>query len=261
MRRSQDEIKKRENSILNYINEHGSISVQQMCDMFSISPSTARNHLNSLYKRNLVERLHGGASKIHSSSPKKFDFNSCTIENETIKDKIAIKTCSLINDGDIIALAGGTSTYLLSKHLHDIGRLTVVTNSLLVAYELMGNPNIDVRLSGGIVNHKKGSLYGIVAENFFKSIRINKFIFSADAINIDEGATAIDSNISYLERIILSNAKQSILIADSCKFNRNVTIDSVAYFNEINYLVTDPATPANILDSISQIGVNVLTSD
>lgn len=259
MRRSQDEIKKREDSILNYIHVHGSISVQQMCELYSISPSTARNHLNSLYKRNLVERLHGGASKIQNPSPKKFDFSKYVIENENAKDQIAVKTCSLIHEGDILALAGGTTTYLLSKHLHDIGRLTVVTNSLLVAYELMGNPDIDVRLSGGIVNHKKGSLYGIVAENFFKNIRINKFIFSADAININEGATVIDSNISYLERVMLSNSKQSILIADSLKFNRNVTIDSVADFSEIDYLVTDSDTPASILESISQMGVKILT--
>ena len=52
-------LEERKQEILRILKENNRIDVPQMCEIFNISPSTARNDLKLLEKENFIKRTHG----------------------------------------------------------------------------------------------------------------------------------------------------------------------------------------------------------
>lgn len=265
MRHSDAFVQNRREQLVAFINQHQEVSTKEICQAFQISQSGARATLSALAREGRIQRTHGGAAACPTPLQVPVQANSMAVDTTGIEEyqaKMAIGklAASLVQENDVVAICGGTTTHLMAHFLAEKENITVVTNSLFVAHALMGNPDIDVRVTGGALNHKKGSLYGKTAEAFFHSIRFTKFIFSADAINVADGATARDSNISALESQILERTEVPILIADSSKFNKRMAIDSIATFDDIRYLVTDERVNRTILNNLNAKGVHTLVA-
>lgn len=265
MKRSVESIKKREEAILNLINEKGRVEIEEICEVFSISPSTARSQLRNMKSKGMIERVHGGAISIQSLEGDNKSFEQINYigntDNIEAKEAIAKLAATLIEEEDVVAITGGSTTYVLSKYLNQPKEFTVITNSLPVAYELKDCKQIDIRICGGILNHDRYSLSGIYAESFFKNTNINKFIFSVDAVNLKSGITLKDSTVSHLEREILIKSEQTILLVDSDKFNRKNAIDNIGLLDSIDYIVTDSNVEEEILNGLHDMGVKVLVAD
>ena len=99
----------RKNKILEHISAHGTIKIQEICDMFGISDMTARRDLNDLDRRGLLRRIHGGAvaSLGRSYEP---PFQTRSSKNKINKKLVGQKAAELIYDGDSISLDVGTTT-------------------------------------------------------------------------------------------------------------------------------------------------------
>lgn len=263
MRRSKVYIASREKQIVELINQKGSLSIKEVCEIFGISASTARTQLNALQRNGLITRTYGGASKLTPSNTINEKGNSFkdNIINRDVKEALVKAARNLISDNDVICLFGGTTTYLLSKLLHDANSLTVVTNSVWIAHELCASPKIDVRMCGGILNHSKGSLAGPIAEEYFRKIHIDKVFIGADSITMDFGATSGDSIMSYLERSTLVKAKTAIVLCDHTKFGKPTNVDCVASFDEIDYIVTDSLIDPSLVQMITATGIKVIIGD
>ncbi|MCI9197413.1 MAG: hypothetical protein HFH56_01715 [Lachnospiraceae bacterium] len=86
------------------------------------------------------------------------------------KDKklqIARAATQTIYSGDYIALGCGTTTFLLSTLLHDKNGITVVTDSIPIAAELMHDENITLYVCGGWIMERNGACRGITCRKFF----------------------------------------------------------------------------------------------
>jgi DeoR family glycerol-3-phosphate regulon repressor len=55
------EISSRQNLIMDYIRDHGSVQVDQLSSHLRVTPQTIRRDLNQLYDQKLLQRVHGGA--------------------------------------------------------------------------------------------------------------------------------------------------------------------------------------------------------
>lgn len=80
---------------------------------------TVRRDLDRLQERGLLYRSHGGAVQ-RELYPLEQAYDIKKINNIDIKEKIATKALTLINDGDTIFLDAGTTTFELSRLLKDI---------------------------------------------------------------------------------------------------------------------------------------------
>lgn len=71
-------------------------------------------------------------------------------ENLSIKSRIGKTAVDIIENGDAVILDSGTTTYQIAKNLKckDFAELTVITNSIPIAYELMNSPHIHLIVLG-----------------------------------------------------------------------------------------------------------------
>ena len=188
--------------IIDQIEKIGIVKVTDLSKKLGVSDVTIRNDLVQLEKKNLLIRAHGGAMKfLRVGVDFELDIKAKKHLNE--KEKIGKKAAELIKDGDTIILDSGTTTMLIAKYASHINDLTVITNSLNIAGQLVDFHNIKVIMPGGNLRRKSLSLIGPIAENSIKNYYCDKVFLGVDGIDTNYGISTPNSEEAYLNNIMI----------------------------------------------------------
>lgn len=247
----------REQIIMDFLKKQGKIRVGDVIDMLGISPSTARIQLQKMHDKGMLQRTHGGAILTGDTSPKKGEHDFEHISNKDKKLQIARAAAQTIHSGDYIALGCGTTTFLLSTLLHDKNGITVVTDSIPIAAELMHDENITLYVCGGWIMERNGACRGITAENFFKDLKVDRSYCGADSVNVDMGTSSVDFD-PRTEIAVCRAGKECYILADSSKFTIRPFIDKVMRIDEIDHLISDDALPQEDILALQNAGIEVI---
>lgn len=247
-----------EGVILQSLKKYGHITVDDVIKLTGVSASTARIRLNSMQERGLLVRTHGGA--VHKDGvivPHDITSDVPFLEEKKAVARAARRT---IADGDIIALGGGNTTLLLAKELHGVANLTVVTTSVCVANELLGDPNIEVRICGGVLRARTGICYGAQAEKFFQNIIVTKSYFSMDSIDVDHGFTTMDTD-SRSDVALVQCGKDRYALADHSKLSVGPFIEQLGTLDEMHALIIDEGADPEVVGQLRAKGLNVILAE
>ena len=250
----------REQIIMNFLQSQGKIRVSEVIDLLGISPSTARLLLQKMDDKGMLLRTHGGAVMINQSPPPKYQRDFGNIENQEKKLQIAAAAAQTVNDGDFIALGSGTTTFLMSTMLHDKQDLTIVTDSIPVAYELIGDEQITLYICGGWIMHRNSACRGVNAENFLKSLSVDKSYCGTDSIHPEFGMTSVDFD-PRTEALVGRIGKERYVLADSSKFCVRPYINKVADISEIGHVISDASLAAEYITALEDAGVDVIIGE
>ena len=246
----------RRTKIIEKIDREGKVKVSELSKLFNVSEVTIRNDLAQLEKKNLLIRAHGGAMKFQRAGID-YELDIKAKKNHLQKKAIGKLAASLIKDGDIIILDSGTTTLEVAKNLHTISNLTVITNSLNIAGQLVEYPEIKVIMLGGILRRKSLSLVGINAIESFKNYYCDKVFMGVDGIDSEYGISTPNVDEAFLNNIMINNSREVIVVTDSTKF-KNRSFTYIAPIEKITTIVTDENIPEDEKEKIESIGVNLL---
>jgi len=253
----------RKNKILEHIAEHGTIRIQEICDMFEISDMTARRDLNDLNRKGLLRRTHGGAVANLGRSYEP-PFQTRSTKNELRKKTVGKKAAELILDGDSISLDVGTTTLEVARQLTDKRNLTVVTNCLQIANLLVGSLSLEVSarliITGGIVRPRELSMIGGIPKDVYSSYHTDKAFIGIGGISLENGLTEYNIEDSEIKKVLFENSLQKIIVADSSKFGVT-TFNSVGPLEAVDTIVTDADAPPAMVETIRNLGIEVLLAD
>src|SRR3970282_1903976 len=125
--------------IMDKLVENKKLNTIDLAIDLNVSEDTIRRDLNELDKKGLLEKVYGGAFPIVDKPTNIFDV---TILNGDKKNSIGNKALSLIHDGQVIIISGGTTNLAFSKLIpHDL-KATIYTYSLPIAMQLSQHPNV-----------------------------------------------------------------------------------------------------------------------
>lgn len=219
---------------------------------------TIRKDLNKLDEKGLLKRTHGGAIAIVN-----VQFESSLIEREcknlTIKSRIGKVAVELIRNGDAIILDSGTTTYQIAKNLKckNFTELTVITNSIPIAYELLSCPNIHLIVLGGECRSITGALVGSFTENTLSKIYVDKVFLGANGLSLDRGLTAPNPTEAYIKSMMAKSANKRIAVLDHTKIGQEYLV-SFCPISELDILVIDRETPSEYVDAFKNMGVELI---
>jgi DeoR family transcriptional regulator of aga operon/DeoR family fructose operon transcriptional repressor len=242
--------------IKKYIEENEQVEVAEISKLFQVSIATARRDLDQLAEDGDIERVHGGA-RLARKPPPEPPVRLRRSEQADEKLCIARATADLIQDGETILMAGGTTVSEVAKQLADRKDLTVITNSLLVIEPLANNREIHLVTLGGFFRNSEMLSYGHITEETLGQLYADKVIFGVRAISLERGLT-----IDYLpelstDRLMLRKGKEVIVVADYTKFNCEST-SLVGPLSSIHKIVTDDKAPAGTVEAIRGMGIEVI---
>lgn len=246
----------RQQEIMKQVNKVGSISIKDAAVECRVSEATIRRDLDELTVSGLIERVHGGAMRLSSTTFERYHSEKMkTMLNE--KRKIASYAASLVENGDSIFLDSGTTTFFLAHELVNHSDLTVITNNLDIAYSAQFNSTSTLIVTGGMRRDNYSVLIGDVAENTIKSFKVDKVFMGCDAISPKDGI--YNSNfleIGVKKQIVLCG-KKVILVTDSSKFHRQA-LAKVCNLSDVDMIITDDDLEENTVEEIKKIVPNTV---
>ncbi|MFF2479605.1 DeoR/GlpR family DNA-binding transcription regulator [Paenibacillus sp. NPDC058071] len=201
--------RERKHRIMNLLRQQGSVRVAELAPLLDVSDETVRKDLDALSDEGLLRRTHGGAIPlldVQSLTPHLERENA----NAELKQAIAQAALQHIQPHDTIALDGSTTVSFLTKLIPDMP-LTVVTNSMHVAFELSSRDHINVISVGGMLLRQSHSFHGSMTERILREYHVGKAFLSCTGLHPDRGFS--DSNEAHA-----SVKKQMIGIADDVFF-------------------------------------------
>ncbi|HVO70576.1 MAG TPA: DeoR/GlpR family DNA-binding transcription regulator, partial [Aggregatilineaceae bacterium] len=127
--------------IRQHIQDIGHATVNELSALFNVSPATIRRDLEELDSLGWIQRDHGGAVRIDSWMIESPVLKRMSAQAEE-KRRIGQAAATLVNPGETIFIGSGTTTLEVVRHLPVAESLTVITNALNIANELVSDSRI-----------------------------------------------------------------------------------------------------------------------
>ena len=244
----------RQDEILSLLSETEYATVDYLAKKMNISSSSIRRDLKNLEERGLVNRSYGGV-KIADATGKCIPFALRSHENSMQKKQIARAAAKLINVGDVVFLDASSTAYFVAELLPAIGGVTVITNSVDVM-SCLSRYEIKAFCTGGSIStDNKAVLVGGYTLDFLRNIRANVAVFSVQAVSANGDFYDCYPEEVAARNLMIQNAKRSILLCDSSKWNKSSTfyqgnvrdIDYIVSDRDLNTLFTDPTPEKYIM--------------
>ena len=181
------------NAIEEYVLSKKTVSIDDLCEVFSVSKNTIRRDLNELEARGHIAKVYGGVTAVTPEDVMPLPVRSGL--NPAAKDLIGKLAARELSDGDTIFIDSGSTAVNVLRHLPPRIKLTVVTHSLPAMVEAAKYDGINLISLGGAFNPATSSFVGIFAQQALSDLRITKAFLCATGVTVESGM----SNTTFLE--------------------------------------------------------------
>lgn len=238
---------RRRNEIVDEVRRNGSVLVEDLVNRYQLSVETIRRDLRILHEKGLLRRNYGGAEKKEQTTFE-MPYTQRIHYHLEQKEAIAKEVVKLLDDGDSVFLDGNTTGLVVSRHIPEHKELVIVTNSTVIALNLIQKKTRSkVYIAGGEVG-ENGLTCGHKLRQELRQYRFDKALFSC------AGITAHGIFFSKMEpqstaQTLAELSNELIVMADSSKMNQSAFLFGMET-RKIHTLVTDEGLPASLQDKL-----------
>lgn len=244
----------RRQDIADYIIQHGEARIDELVAAFGVSRMTIHRHVDELARQGVLRKLHGAVSAQPSGVYESL-FRFRAAHATAAKQALARAAVAEIQPGQVVLFDDSTTVNAVGPLLPQVAPLTVVTNSLSLAEELVGKDDLSLILLGGEYHPTYNAFIGHICESALEKIRVNLLICSASAI--DRTATLIqDPQVVRVKQAMAAAASRSVLLVDSSKFGK-VALHLFADLTDFDLVLSDDGLPDEIAGDLRAAGVNL----
>ena len=250
----------RRRKILDLLEQKGQITVRDLVERFEVSAVTARADLDALASTGSAVRSHGGAVRqVEASQDYPLRFKETLRRGEKIK--IGRAAAELVRPNEVIILDSGTTTAEVARHLkaRKIQPVTIITNALNIASDLLDAQGISVIVIGGLMRPISCSFVGPQAENMPKEFHADRLFLAVDGFDLEIGASTPDVFEAQLNGVMMRVAKEVNVVADSSKLGRR-SVSRIGPLEKVHRLITDSRAPGEFVEALRKKGVDVIVA-
>ena len=219
----------RSKQILSLLRKKGTVLAQEVSNMLHVSVVTIRKDLQRMEEEGLLNRTHGGAVI-------RGERMSCDPRQDAMNN-IADAAAQEIVEGDCVIMNAGNTTLLIAQRLRTKKNITIITNSVAIARELVHQTSNKLIFIGGELNSDGMFTYGWDAVTQLEQYKANKLILSASGISCSAGLTTRHMEAADLLRKMIVRTEQVIAVADDTKIGFE-SFYHVGDLNTVNMLFT-----------------------
>lgn len=248
---------RRRQRLATIVASRGAARLEELSAALGVSQATVRRDLNALATHGRVRRVHGGAVALDQRLDEPhFDVKAAV--NAAEKLRIAERALGLLDPTDTVYLDSGSTVLALARLLHGWTRLTVVTNSLPVAVELVGRgPRLIV--IGGELREESRAFVGPLTRLLLDELRVDRAVMGTFALDLADGLSTTDPAEAYTKRLVMERAREVVLLADGAKLGTRSFVNA-GRLDEVDVLVTDRAPDDAASRVLARAGVRVLSA-
>ncbi len=246
--------------ILKKLSLHDQVFVNELSKEFGVSEVTIRNDLEQLESKNLLIRARGGAMSASQVVSQDLQLGEKHKLNLQEKIRIGKAAAKLVKDSDTVIIDSGTTTLEVVKNLATtLNNVTIISNALNIANQLVSNPNIHLIIPGGVLRKNSLSLIGPIAEKSFKNLYVDKVFLGVDGFDTTQGISTPNIEEAYLNQIMIEVAREVIVVTDSSKFLRK-SLAFICKLDRIDIVITDSGISADDKKRLEDGGIKVIVA-
>lgn len=242
----------------------GRLSVVEAAAALRVSEATVRRDFAVLAEQQLVARTHGGvvATSVAYDLPVRYRYRG----DDGAKERIAATAARLIEPGSVVGFNGGTTTSATARHLAaraDLAEarqrpaVTVVTNALNIATEMVLRPHVRTVILGGVALPQSYELTGPLTTMVLQSLWLDVLVLGVDGFSADGGTSCHDESEAGVDALMVRRARQVVVVAGSEKLGRH-SFAKICDVTAVDVLVTDDGADAKVVDELRAAGVDVV---
>lgn len=239
----------RANRIMELLRRTGTAQASTISELLQVSLVTVRKDLQRMEDEGLLHRIHGGAAIR--------DVQAAYDPRMSAMEKIAEAAAKEIKAGDCVIMNAGNTTLLTARKLLERKGITVITNSIAIARELVQQVGIKLIFLGGEVNAEAVFTYGWDAVTQLEQYKANKLILSVSGLSCSSGLTTRHMEAADLLRRMIARTETVIAVADDTKIGFE-SFYHVGDLKAVDKLITNvTADTEQELEKIQAMGIHV----
>jgi DeoR family transcriptional regulator, aga operon transcriptional repressor len=244
--------------ILKKLSVNDQVFVNELSKEFSVSEVTIRNDLEQLESKNLLIRARGGAMSATQVVSQDLQLGEKHKLNLAEKVKIGKAAAKLIKESDTLIMDSGTTTLEIIRNIEpSLNNVTVITNALNIANQLVSMPNVNLIIPGGVLRKNSLSLIGPLAEKSFRNFFVDKVFLGVDGFDTMNGISTPNIEEASLNQIMIEVAREVIVVADSSKFLRK-SLAFICKLDRIDTVITDSGISDEDKKRLEDAGIKVI---
>ncbi|WP_019006721.1 DeoR/GlpR family DNA-binding transcription regulator [Cohnella laeviribosi] len=171
------------------------------------------------------------------------------------KVRIGKYAAALIRPGESVFLDAGTTTFQVARYLPSGFPITVVTNAVNIASELMGK-QIQTIVTGGLLMEATGALAGPVTVDMLSGMAFDRVFLGATGLDARHGFSNSNVYEAEVKKAAIRQAAEVNVVMDASKFGARVLF-SYAPLDEVHRLVTDRMPDETLRLACEEAGMRI----
>ncbi|MGH3731607.1 MAG: DeoR/GlpR family DNA-binding transcription regulator [Micromonosporaceae bacterium] len=252
------------NTLLEILAEDGRISVEDASERLKVSQATIRRDFDQLAQQQMITRTRGGAVANTVSYDLPLRYKSAKHVGE--KQRVGNAAAAIVTPGMVVGMNGGTTTTEVARALAtrsdlinntDGSALTIVTNALNIANELIVRPHVKVVVTGGVVRPQSYELIGPLATGVLRELTLDICFLGVDAVDVTLGAAAHHEGEAAINGLMAARARRVVILADSSKLGRHA-FARICPVDRVETLITDTGADDEVVTTFTDAGINLI---
>jgi DeoR family transcriptional regulator, aga operon transcriptional repressor len=248
--------------LLDLLAERGRLSVAEVAARLRVSEATVRRDFTALAEQRLVTRTHGGvvAASVAYDLPARYRSRADATE------RIAAAAAQQVDLGMVVGFNGGRTTTAVARRVaarddlaSSAGRpgITVVTNALNIATEMVLRPHIRTVTLGGVVRPYSYELTGDLARLVLDQLWLDVLVLGVEGLDPVAGATCHDDSEAGVDAAMVARTRRVVVVAAADKVGTR-SFARICGPEAIDVLVTDAAADPALVADLRAVGIDVV---
>ena len=250
-------IEARRQQIMEEIKKQKFTKVSDLAIVFDVSQVTIRKYLQELEAEGAIVRYHG---KIALAESPAISYNVRSKQNNHKKIAIAKVAADMIRNARTVALDAGTTTTLIAQEIAKMDKLSIVTNSLMVANTLEHSTS-SINIVGGQMVGQSMCTVGPDAEEYLGRIKTELAFVGCTGVRGTQGLCTGLRLEGSIKQAIMRTGERVVAVFDDSKF-QTASMYVFSDFSNIDTIITTrPEVRPEAMDRIEELGIQVIYAD
>lgn len=233
-----------------------------LAEEFHVSEDAIRRDLRALAAAGRCRRVYGGALPLAQHVPVSPASTTMAVrmaEDGMRKLALARTAAALVQRDECVFLDNGSSNLAIVQFLPAQQGLTVATNAVHIAVEVLKRNDLRLVLVGGAVDPAVGGCVDSQAVQQVGWLNIDRCFLGACAVAGDSGIAAFDPADANFKRALLAASTRVVVMATSDKLETRAP-HRICAVGALDRLIVEHDAPVTALAALVQAGAAVLSA-
>ncbi len=254
VRTSASAREKKLQALVDFVGDKGVASVEELTEYLGVSSMTVYRYISTLEASGLVRREHGNVEL----APFTLAEAAALMRSGTqvgAKERLAGAAREFLRPGVSLAIDDSTTCMHLFPAIADLTPMTIMTNSRMLAAEVLRFPRIELIQIGGHYIRWADAYVGSMAVAQMNMLNPDYCIMSTTALTRGR-LSHPDSQMAEVKRAMLENSRTKILVLDKTKFVRGA-LHNFYSIGDIDVVITEKSIPsylrAELMEKVGEL--------